>query len=1020
MHSSCLSVARAATLVFLLLAAVCGGNRALAQVPLPNPNINLQAGGVIYAAATNPVDGSVIVGGLFTSIAGQPRQNLAKINADGTLDPTWNPGADGTVYALAIDNVGTVYAGGFFSLNIGGQPIRYLAKLSGTGLGAADPTWNPSPNGWSSNIALALDNNDSIYVASSFTNIGNQARQGLAKLSTSGTGLADITWNPAPDDDVLTLAVDGNGDVFAGGYFQTIGGQARSYLAKLSPTGTGAADSMWNPAPNNLVKALAVDVDSNVFVAGYFSNIGGQTRYALAKLSSSGAGAADPTWNPAPDSGVFALTLDGSGSIFVGGAYQNIGGQTRHAIAKLSATGTGLADTSWDAGTIVYGSATLNYAAPVNAIALTNAGNLIAGGTLLSVNGQQRLGLAALSITDASLLPATDSIRAGTVKALAAQPGGGMIVGGDFNLADSQQRNNLLRLQADGTLDPLWNSDADDVVNALAIDSSGSIYVAGNFYSIGGVNEARIAKLASDGSVNAGWHANVSSYSGILSLVLDSIGDAYIGGYFNYIAGQPRNYIAKLSGGTGLLDPNWNPGVDNAPSMLGIDNSNGWVYAGGYFENAGGGAHHYLARFSASGTGAVDANWNPNPDGQMNSLTIDNDGSVFVGGYFQNIGGQQRRGIAKLIGADGSADPNWNLSGYNAYPGALLLDGSGALYAGGCQLHKFSTSGNGSDPNYSTWSPSVDCSVNAIALDPNGNVNLGGNFTAVSGQSRTGLAALPPTAPPIPSSERAVLVDLYNNTAGTNWTNNTNWLGAIGTECAWFGVTCAGGHVTQIGLENNNLTGPLPALAALTELQSFNMRYNNLNGSIPAINSLSSLRTFLVEVNQLTGSIPDLSGMTALTSFGVGYNPLNGQIPALDSLTNLVAFWVQGANLTGPIPSLSGLSQLNTFWVQDNQLTGSIPSLDGLTNLYYFTANNNQLSGTVPDLAGLTNLGYFNINSNQISGQLPTAPASLVGGGSTLCPNALAQTPDPAWDAATGSTPWYSACTDAIFGNGFE
>ena len=994
MQLTCPPAARAATLVFLLLAAVCGSHPATAQVPLPNPNISLQANGVIYAAATNPADGSVIVGGQFTSIAGQPRQNLAKINSDGTLDPTWNPGANSVVSTVAIDISGSVFVGGYFN-NIGGQAKTYLAKLAGTGTGAVDATWSPQPN--SSVLALASDGSGNLYVGGYFQSIGGQARNYLAKLSTSGAGVADPIWSPNPNQAVTTLATDGGGSIYAGGYFQSIGGQARTNLAKLSPIGAGAADGIWNPAPNSSVQALAVDGGGNVFAAGYFSNIGGQTRFFLAKLSISGAGAADPTWNPAPDSSVFALTLDGSGSIFVGGAYQNIGGQTRHAIAKLSTTGTGLADTSWDAGTIAYGSATYNYAAPVNAIALTNAGSLIAGGTLLSVNGQQRLGLAALSITDASLLPATDSIRAATVKALAAQPGGGMIVGGDFNLADSQQRNNLLRLQADGTLDPLWNPGADDVVNALAIDSSGSIYVAGNFYFIGGVGEAGIAKLASDGSVNAGWHANVSSYLGIRSLGLDSIGDVYIGGYFNYIAGQPRNLIAKLSGVTGLLDPNWNPGADNAPSMLEIDNSNGWIYAGGYFENAGGGAHHYLARFSASGTGAVDANWNPNPDSQMFSLTVDSDGSVFVGGNFQNIGGQQRYGIAKLTGADGSADPTWSPANYYGSPSSLLLDGSGALYAGGCSSRKFSTSGNGTDPNYSEWAPSVDCSVATMEVDPNGNIFLGGDFTTVSGQSRAGLAALPPTAPAIPSSERAVLVELYNNTAGANWTNNTNWLGAIGTECAWFGVTCTGGHVTQIGLENNNLTGPLPALATLMELQSFNMRYNNLNGSIPAINSLSSLRTFLVDVNQLTGPIPDLSGMTELISFGVNNNSLSGQIPPLNSLTSLYAFWAGHNELSGTIPSLSGLTNLSYFWVYDNQLNGATPSLSGLTNLR-----------------------YFDIYSNQISGQLPAAPASLIAGGSSLCPNALTQTPDPAWDAATGETPWYSACTDSIFNNGFE
>jgi len=44
----------------------------------------------------------------------------------------------------------------------------------------------------------------------------------------------------------------------------------------------------------------------------------------------------------------------------------------------------------------------------------------------------------------------------------------------------------------------------------------------------------------------------------------------------------------------------------------------------------------------------------------------------------------------------------------------------------------------------------------------------------------------------IPAAERIALMDLYNSTNGPNWANKTNWLGAAGTECAWYGVTCDG------------------------------------------------------------------------------------------------------------------------------------------------------------------------------------------------------------------------------------
>jgi len=248
----------------------------------------------------------------------------------------------------------------------------------------------------------------------------------------------------------------------------------------------------------------------------------------------------------------------------------------------------------------------------------------------------------------------------------------------------------------------------------------------------------------------------------------------------------------------------------------------------------------------------------------------------------------------------------------------------------------------------------------------------------------------------IPDAERQVLIAIYNGTGGAGWTNSTNWNGAAGTECTWFGVICDGGQttVTSIDLNTNNLTGSLPA----------------------TLNNLTGLVTFYVNDNQLTGPIPSLAGLNNLAVFIVYNNQLTGPIPSLAGLTNLAYFYAYNNQLTGPIPSLAGLDNLAYFRVNDNQLTGPIPSLAGLTNLVFFYAYNNQLTGPIPSLAGLDNLAYFRVNNNQLSGDVPAVPAptnALVNGGSSLCPNYLNHTADAAWDTATGSTPWYAQCTAA-------
>jgi hypothetical protein len=254
----------------------------------------------------------------------------------------------------------------------------------------------------------------------------------------------------------------------------------------------------------------------------------------------------------------------------------------------------------------------------------------------------------------------------------------------------------------------------------------------------------------------------------------------------------------------------------------------------------------------------------------------------------------------------------------------------------------------------------------------------------------------------IPTTERDALIALYLSANGNTWTNNTNWcagtcpasgtpmFAAAGTECnSWYGVACdaAQTHVTAINLKNNHLTGQVPALAGFTRLQIFD-----------------------AGINQLTGKIPDLTGLTNLQGFSVQNNHLTGPIPTLARLTNLRVFDAGINQLTGEIPDLTGLTRLHGFSVHDNHLTGPIPALAGLTNLKVFDVSYNQLMGKIPDLAELTSLQAFAVSDNQLSGSVPAAPASLTH--ASLCPNPLAIAPqpdiDPAWNKATGATPWWT------------
>ena len=228
--------------------------------------------------------------------------------------------------------------------------------------------------------------------------------------------------------------------------------------------------------------------------------------------------------------------------------------------------------------------------------------------------------------------------------------------------------------------------------------------------------------------------------------------------------------------------------------------------------------------------------------------------------------------------------------------------------------------------------------------------------------------------------DQAVLVELYNATDGTNWTNNTNWNSSEPLD-QWYGVSTDGnGRVTRLTLGRNRLTGSIPSsLGGLTNLLTLLLNDNALTGSIPSsLGGLTNLRVLRLYGNALTGPIPSsLGGLTNLGDLRLNDNALTGLIPpSLGGLTNLRALHLYNNALTGLIPSsLGGLTNLEILHLDNNALTGSIPSsLGGLTNLEILRLHNNELTGLIPpELTSLTNLTNLYLGGNRLTEPIPDA-----------------------------------------------
>ena len=196
-------------------------------------------GDYILATAVQP-DGKTLIGGSFTTVLGVARNNIARVNTDGTLDAGFNPNANGTVFAIVVQADGKILAGGSFSgaSSIGGQTRNNIARLDAT-TGLAD-TWNPNADDTVNAIALQADGK--IVAGGIFITIGGQPRNRIARLDATA-GAAD-TWNPNASTAfsvVNSIAVQADGKILAGGNFTGIGGQTRNRIARLDAS-TGLAD----------------------------------------------------------------------------------------------------------------------------------------------------------------------------------------------------------------------------------------------------------------------------------------------------------------------------------------------------------------------------------------------------------------------------------------------------------------------------------------------------------------------------------------------------------------------------------------------------------------------------------------------------------------------------------------------------------------------------------------------------------------------------------------------------------
>ncbi len=814
------------SVVFCLVIILTGGERVGAAGGNLDTSFNPGGAGVdgiVYAVAVLP-DGKTLIGGGFSSYNGNgaASDGIARLNANGTLDTTFNPGGlgvNGTVYAIAVQPDGKILIGGQFTHYNGDSAASDgVARLNASG--TLDTTFNYGGAGADLTVfAMALQADGKVIIGGSFTNYNGGAAIRIARLNTNGT--LDATFNPGgagADGLVLAIALQADGKAIIGGAFTSYNGNAAAsdYVMRLNTNGT--RDTSFNSGgagANFFVLALAVQPGGKIIIGGAFDSYNGDGAASdkIARLNTNGK--LDTTFNPGgggADLAVNAVALQADGRLLLGGqltSYNSDGAASDYVI-RLNANGT--LDTTFN-----YGGAGADNV--VRAVAVQADGKIVIGGEFTTYNGD-----AAASDFVARLLPATGTLafsaatysvdetagaaafaltrtggtdnkvvakvtltngtttaadyrsQPGTldttfnaggagpnsdVLAMALQPDGKAIIGGYFTSynGNAAASDYVARLNTNGTLDTTFNAGglgADSTVNAIAVQPDGKIIIGGDFNSYNGNAAAsdKVARLNANGTLDTSFNpGGQGANSSTFAVAVQPDGKILIGGFFTGYNGDSAasDKIARLNA-NGTLDTTFNyggAGPDFTVLSIAVQ-PDGKIIIGGYFVsyNGDGAASDSVMRLNADGT--LDTTFNPGgagADSQVNMVALQPDGKILIGGFFTsyNGNGAASDNVTRL-NSNGTLDTTFNPGGagtdFGVLGTALQPDGKIIIWgffnsyngnaAASDRVARLSANGT-LDTTFNPGGAGVNVQVNELAVQADGKIIIGGQFTDYNG-----------------------------------------------------------------------------------------------------------------------------------------------------------------------------------------------------------------------------------------------------------------------------------------------
>jgi uncharacterized delta-60 repeat protein len=674
----------------------------------------LGAQGLIYlngVSITVQTDGKIIVTGEHELTDPGRWSGLIRLNADGSVDPTFNAGQAtvatyswdptrlfASVSTVAVQPDGKILVGGRFT-SYNGVPVGGIARLNADG--SLDPTfdpgsgvgfridWDPNRAAWVNSIAV-LANGD-IALGGSFNRVNGVERWLVARLHSDGSldPNFDLRLN---GDQVFLVQEQPNDQLLAAGNFGSPFGP--SGLGRFGPNGIPDPTLNANVGGASTVHLLA---DGDLLVLGNLIQNDGMTPARLVHVFGDvtlhrGIGLSSPAYS-VTEGGTNIVTLMRGGE------------SSQPLTVKLTTQDeTATAGLDYTAAlqtvTLAPGENQKEIVIPILNDGLVEDTEFFSitlsepsAGVLLNASSRARVEILDDEVNAALELAFAPEID-GQVSMTAYQPDGKILIAGSFNHVHGVERTGVARLHADGSLDLSFNAGPGfsyaggaccGSIQTFTVQPDGRILVGGDFQEVQGAARARLARLLPDGSVDLTFTPPSELFSPASALVLQPEGKILVAG----------DLILRLNG-DGSRDNTFKAAGDGGVQLMQML-TNGSIMVGGWFTQWEGQPRGHVARLKSDGS--LDPTFAPpeltdTATGALldRALAISTDGKTLLTGLANDAQGQQRA-VLVLLNPDGTIASNFqttaagtqlNLGFINSAlfePGGALLIVSGGTVA---------------------------------------------------------------------------------------------------------------------------------------------------------------------------------------------------------------------------------------------------------------------------------------------------------------------------------------------------